>query len=62
VLLSALLFAALIRGGIFVDAFSVHSSKDIVEIIQGVIIIFVAARAVFPWLTEKVRVLRRARA
>jgi ABC-type uncharacterized transport system permease subunit len=60
VILAALLFAVLLRGGIFVDAFSVHTTKDIVLVLQAVIILFVAARAVFPWLIEKIRVGRRA--
>jgi simple sugar transport system permease protein len=46
VLLSALLFAVLIRGGIFVDAFSVHTTKDIVEVLQAIVILVVAASAV----------------
>jgi ABC-type uncharacterized transport system permease subunit len=46
VLLSALLFAVLIRGGIFVDAFSVHTTKDIVEVLQAIVIFVVAASAV----------------
>jgi simple sugar transport system permease protein len=46
VLLSALLFAMLIRGGIFVDAFSVHVTKDIVEVLQATVILVVAASAV----------------
>jgi ABC-type uncharacterized transport system permease subunit len=45
VLLSALLFAMLIRGGIFVDAFSVHVTKDIVEVLQAIVILVVAASA-----------------
>jgi general nucleoside transport system permease protein len=60
VILAALLFAVLLRGGIFVDAFSVHTTKDIVLVLQAIIILFVASRAVFPWLLEKVRVGRRA--
>ena len=43
VFLAALLFGGLIGGGIFVDAFSVHVSKDIVEVLQAVVILFVAA-------------------
>jgi simple sugar transport system permease protein len=43
VFLAALLFGALIRGGIFVDAFSERVSKDIVEVLQAVVILFVAA-------------------
>lgn len=46
VLLAALLFAVLIRGGIFVDAFSVHTTKDIVEVLQAIVIFVVAASAV----------------
>ncbi|HEX8160689.1 MAG TPA: ABC transporter permease [Pyrinomonadaceae bacterium] len=46
VLLSALLFAVLIRGGIFVDAFSEHTTKDIVEVLQAIVILVVAASAV----------------
>lgn len=47
VLASALLFAMLIRGGIFVDAFTGHITKDLVDVLQGVIILFVAAEALF---------------
>ena len=43
VFLAALLFGGLIRGGIFVDAFSERVSKDIVEVLQAVVILFVAA-------------------
>ncbi|MCA1817460.1 MAG: ABC transporter permease, partial [Acidobacteria bacterium] len=46
VLLSALLFAMLIRGGIFVDAFSVHVTKDIVDVLQAIVILVVAGSAV----------------
>jgi general nucleoside transport system permease protein len=47
VLLAALLFAVLQRGGIQVDAFTQHVSKDIVQILQGLVILFVAAEAMF---------------
>jgi simple sugar transport system permease protein len=47
VLLAALLFAVLQRGGIPVDAFSEHVSKDIVQVLQAIIILFVAAEAMF---------------
>jgi simple sugar transport system permease protein len=43
VFLAALLFGGLIRGGIFVDAFSEKVTKDIVEVLQAVVILFVAA-------------------
>jgi ABC-type uncharacterized transport system permease subunit len=47
VLLAALLFAVLQRGGVQVDAFTQHVSKDIVQILQGLVILFVAAEAMF---------------
>lgn len=40
---AALFFAVLKRGGIFVDAFTEHVSKDLVEVLQAVVIIFVAS-------------------
>lgn len=40
---AALFFAVLRRGGIFVDAFTEYVSKDLVEILQAVVIIFVAS-------------------
>lgn len=45
ILLAAILFAILLRGGIFVDAFTDHVSKDIVQILQALVILFVAAGA-----------------
>jgi len=47
VILSALLFAVLQHGGIYVDGFSEHVTKDIVQVLQGIIILFVAAEAFF---------------
>jgi general nucleoside transport system permease protein len=55
VLLSALLFAVLIRGGIFVNAFTEHVSKDIVDMLQGIVILFVAAEAAFRRPSRKLR-------
>jgi simple sugar transport system permease protein len=49
VILAALLFAALQHGGIYVDGFSEHVTKDIVQVLQGVIILFVAAEGFFKW-------------
>ena len=43
----ALLFAVLTRGGVPVDAFTEHVTKDIVQILQATIILFVAAEAFF---------------
>jgi simple sugar transport system permease protein len=61
VLLSALLFAVLIRGGIFVDAFSERVSKDIVEVLQAVVILFVAAEALFRGKLGRFGLLRRSK-
>ena len=43
----ALLFAVLQRGGVPVDAFTQLVSKDIVQILQALVILFVAAEAMF---------------
>ena len=43
VFLAAIFFAILQRGGIFVDAFTEHVSKDLVEVLQAVVILFVAS-------------------
>ena len=45
VLLAALLFGALTRGGLFVDIFTDHVSKDLVLVLQALVILFVAAGA-----------------
>jgi len=37
------------HGGIYVDGFSEHVTKDIVQVLQGIIILFVAAEAFFKW-------------
>ncbi len=47
VVVAALLFAVLQRGAVPVDAFTQHVSKDIIQILQGVVILFVAAEAAF---------------
>ena len=57
VIFAALLFAVLTRGGVPVDAFTQHVTKDIVQILQATIILFVAAEAFFRepmerWLTS----------
>ena len=44
---AALLFAVLQRGGVPVDAFTQHVSKDIVQILQGIVILFVASESMF---------------
>lgn len=47
VLLAALLFGALTRGGLFVDIFTDSVSKDLVLVLQGLVILFVAAEVAF---------------
>ncbi len=61
VFLAAILFAILLRGGIFVDAYTVHVSKDIVDVLQGIVIVFVAAEAVFRGPLKKFGLLKRAK-
>ena len=61
VLLAALLFGVLIRGGIFVDAFTNHVSKDLVDVLQGIVILFVAAEALFRGPFSRFGLLKRAK-
>ena len=49
-------------GGIYVDGFSEHVTKDIVQVLQGIIILFVAAEAFFKWLVGRVGPIERLRA
>jgi simple sugar transport system permease protein len=60
VIFAALLFAILDRGAIFVDAFTEHISKDIVLVIKGLVVLFVAAEAFFRFLYNR-RVLKAAK-
>lgn len=57
VFLAAILFGILLRGGIFVDAYTIHVSKDIVDMLQGIVIILVALRpdAIFGSLKKLTR-------
>jgi ABC-type uncharacterized transport system permease subunit len=55
VFVAALLFAVLQRGGVHVDAFTLNVSKDLVQILQATVILFVAAEAMFrrkTWLRQ----------
>jgi simple sugar transport system permease protein len=61
VLLAALLFAILQRGGIHVDGFSQYVTKDIVQVLQGMIILFVAAEAFFRGSLGRFGLLRRSK-
>ena len=61
VLLAALLFGMLIRGGIFVDAFTNNVTKDLVDVLQGVVILFVAAEALLRGPFSKFGLLKRSK-
>lgn len=61
VFLAALLFGMLIRGGIFVDAFTNHVSKDLVEVLQAVVILFVACEALFRGPFSRFGLLKRSK-
>jgi simple sugar transport system permease protein len=61
VLLSAIFFGALIRGGLFVDIFTNHVSKDLVLVIQGIVILFVAAEALFRGPFSRWGLLKRSK-
>ena len=61
VIISALLFAMLQRGGIPVDAFTEHVTKDIVQVLQGTIILFVAAEAFFHGPFSRFGLLKRSK-
>jgi general nucleoside transport system permease protein len=61
VFVAALLFAVLQRGGVPVDAFTQHVSKDIVQILQALVILFVAAEAMFRGPINKMGLLRSAK-
>ncbi len=62
VIFAALLFAMLQHGGIYVDGFSEHVTKDIVQVLQGIIILFVAAESFFRWLVGRAGSVQRLRA
>lgn len=61
IILSALLFAVLLRGGIFVDAFTLHVTKDLSQVLQAIIILFVAAEAIFRGPFSRFGLLKRSK-
>jgi simple sugar transport system permease protein len=61
VIFAALLFAILQRGGIHVDGFSENVTKDIVQVLQGTIILFVACEAFFSGQFSRWGLLRRSK-
>jgi ABC-type uncharacterized transport system permease subunit len=61
VVFSALLFGALTRGSLFVDIFTDKVSKDLVQVLQGIIILFVAAEALFRGPFSRWGLLKRSK-
>jgi general nucleoside transport system permease protein len=61
VVLAAVLFGALLRGGLFVDIFSEKVSKDLVQVLQAVIILFVAMEGLFRGAFRRFASARRTR-
>ena len=61
VFFAALLFGALQRGSIPVDAFTEHVSKDLVQILQAIVILFVAAESLFRGAFGRFGLLKRAK-
>jgi general nucleoside transport system permease protein len=61
VFLAAILFGALTRGGLFTDIFTEKVSKDLVLVLQAIIILFVAMRVDFRTFSGKLTRLRAAR-
>lgn len=53
VFLAAILFGALMRGGLFTDIFTERVSKDLVLVLQAIIILFVAMRLDFKTISTR---------
>jgi simple sugar transport system permease protein len=61
VFFAALLFGALNRGSIAVDAFTENVSKDLIQVLQALVILFVAAEAGARALFGRYNLLRRSK-
>jgi general nucleoside transport system permease protein len=61
VFFAALLFGGLHRGSIPVDAFTERVSKDLIQVLQATVILFVAAEAVFRNSLGRFGLLRRSK-
>ncbi|MBV9210713.1 MAG: ABC transporter permease [Acidobacteria bacterium] len=61
VLLAAIFFGALLRGALFVDIFTEHVSKDLVQVIVAVVIFFIAAEQLFRGPVNRFGLLRRSK-
>jgi len=53
IIFSALLFGAIMRGGLILDIYFQNISRDIIYIFQGIIILFIAARAFHSYIKKK---------
>jgi ABC-type uncharacterized transport system permease subunit len=61
VLLAALLFGALMRGSLFVDIFTQNVSKDLVLVLQALVILFVAAEQFFRGSFDRFGLMKRSK-
>jgi simple sugar transport system permease protein len=61
VLLAAIFFGALLRGQLFVDIFTEHVSKDLVQVIMAVVIFFIAAEKLFRGPFSRYGLLKRSK-
>ena len=61
VLIAAIFFGALTRGGLFVDIFTEKVSKDLVLVLQALVILFVAVESLFRNQFSKGRILKGAK-
>ncbi|HKR01269.1 MAG TPA: ABC transporter permease, partial [Pyrinomonadaceae bacterium] len=61
VLLAAIFFGALTRGQLFVDIFTNKVSKDLVQVLQAIVILFVAAEALFRGPFSRWGLLKRSK-
>ena len=53
VFISAILFGAIIRGGLLVDVYSDKISKDVVYVIQGILILFLISGELWKRIKRK---------
>jgi simple sugar transport system permease protein len=60
-LLAAIFFGALLRGQLFVDIFTEHVSKDLVQVIMAVVIFFIAAERLFRGPFSRYGLLKRSK-
>lgn len=61
VIFAALLFGALQRGSLFVDIFTENVSKDLVAVLQALVILFVASEALFRGRFGRFGLLKRSK-